>query len=321
VNERFLVTGAHGCIGSWVVHELLADGVPVVALDLSSDASRLNLLVPADELSTVSFVEGDITDAAIVDGAVAEHGITSVIHLAALQVPFCRANPPLGAAVNVVGTVNVFEAVRDRADTARSVVYASSVAAYDALDDSSYKPAMVGQPSTLYGVFKRANEGIAAVYADDFGVRSIGLRPHTVYGVGRDQGLTSAPTHAMLCAAAGVPFRIPFGGSMQLQYARDVARAFIAAAGADEGGASVHDLPGRPVRMKDLVDAIAAAAPDASELISFEPEPLPFPSTLDGSSLEAVAGSLPQTPLGDGVGETVARFRDVLADGRVPAPQ
>jgi uncharacterized protein YbjT (DUF2867 family) len=104
VNERFLVTGAHGCIGSWVVHELLADGVPVVALDLSSDASRLNLLVPADELSTISFVEGDITDAAIVDGAVAEHGITSVIHLAALQVPLdqghrrrrtqCSAPPP-----------------------------------------------------------------------------------------------------------------------------------------------------------------------------------------------------------------------------------
>jgi nucleoside-diphosphate-sugar epimerase len=125
----------------------------------------------------------------------------------------------------------------------------------------------------------------------------------------------------MLCAAAGLPFRIPFGGSMQLQYARDVARAFIAAARADEGGASVHDLPARQVRMKDLVDAIAAAAPDASELISFEPELLPFPSTLDGSSLEAVAGSLPRTPLGDGVLETVARFRDLLADGRVPAPR
>lgn len=319
MSERFLVTGAHGCIGSWIVHELLADGVPVVALDLSSDASRLKLLVPAVELASVPFIEGDITDAGTVDNAVAAHGITNVIHLAALQVPLCRANPPLGAAVNVVGTVNVFEAVRNRSDTARAVVYASSVAAYDAPAEGADGGAMVAQPSTLYGVFKRANEGIAAVYADDFGVGSIGLRPHTVYGVGRDQGMTSAPTRAMLCAVAGIPYRIPFGGAIQFQYARDVARAFIAASRAVDANASVHDLPGRSTPMEEIVAAIAASAPDAA--ISFEPNPLPFPSVLDGTPLEAVAGPLPETTLADGVRETVERFRTLLADGRVAAPR
>ena len=66
----------------------------------------------------VTFVAGDITDLDAVERASTRHGITNVIHLAALQVPFCRADPPLGARVNVVGTVNVFEAVKRRRATA-----------------------------------------------------------------------------------------------------------------------------------------------------------------------------------------------------------
>ena len=86
---------------------------------------------------------------------------------------------------------------------------------------------MSGQPGTLYGVYKRANEGTAHVYWADHGVASVGLRPHTVFGPGRDQGLTSAPTTAMLAAACGRPYRIPFGGTSQFQYAPDAARAFV----------------------------------------------------------------------------------------------
>ena len=87
------------------------------------------------------------------------------------------------------------------------VVYASSVAAYDALDDTTTGAAMEGVPSTLYGVFKRANEGTASVYAAEQGIASVGLRPHTVYGPGRDQGVTSAPTTAMLARRRGAAVR------------------------------------------------------------------------------------------------------------------
>lgn len=320
MSERFLVTGAHGCIGSWVVHELLADGAPVVSLDVSTSTARLELLLSPEQLADVVHVQADIGDAAAVERAISMHGITNLIHLAALQVPACRANPPVGAAVNVLGTVNVFEAARKAAGKVRSVVYASSVAAYDALEEGADTGAMSGHPATLYGVYKRANEGIATVYWSDFGVPSLGLRPHTIYGVARDQGLTSAPTFAMLAAAAGVPFRIGYGGLAQFQYARDVARAFIAAGRAAARGASVHDLPGRSTAMEEVVDAIVAAAPEAAGTISFQSSSLPFPSMLDGSSLEALTGSLPQTSLNDGVRETVAKFRHLLAAGRVAPP-
>ena len=142
-------------------------------------------------------MRGDIADLNAVERSLDEHAITHVIHLAALQVPFVRADPPLGARVDVLGTVNVFEAVRRRKDRLAPLVYASSIAA---LGDGDH-------PSTLYGVFKWANEGTGERYFEDYGVSSIGLRPHTVYGPGRDQGLTSAPTTALVAAAAGV--RLP----------------------------------------------------------------------------------------------------------------
>jgi UDP-glucuronate 4-epimerase len=311
MDERFLVTGSNGCIGAWVVAQLTHEATPVVALDASDDDHRLRLVLDDEALAGVTKVRGDITDLDAFERTLDEHGVTHVVHLAALQVPFCRADPPLGARVNVVGTVNVFEAVARRADRMGPIVYASSVAAYDALDDPGAAPAMQGVPSTLYGVYKRANEGTATVYAQERATASVGLRPHTVYGPGRDQGLTSAPTTAMLAAAAGRPYRLPFGGAYQMQYAPDVARAFVAAARAHDGGAVVRDIGGPAVHTDDVIAAIAAAAPGAQ--ISYDPVELPFPS-------ETGDDGTPATPLDEGVADAVERFRDLLARGLVAAP-
>ena len=247
--------------------------------------------------------QADIADLAALERVLDTERVTRIIHLAALQVPFCRADPPLGARVNVLGTVNVFEAVARRADRIGPVVYASSIAAYDT--------------STLYGVFKRANEGTAHVYWADHAVASIGLRPHTVFGVGRDQGLTSAPTRAMLAAAAGRPYRIPFGGRSQLQHAADVAGTFIAAARADATGAGVHDLGGRSIDMADVVAAIVSAAPESAGQLSFDDILLPFPEEVDAHSLEAAIGPVARTPFADAVADTVASFRSLIAAGLI----
>ncbi|HTZ07004.1 MAG TPA: NAD(P)-dependent oxidoreductase [Gaiellaceae bacterium] len=303
--ERFLVTGAFGCIGAWVVHELVRGGRDVVMFDLATEPRRLRLLL-GDEADAVAHVAGDITDLAALDAAVELHDVTNVIHLAALQVPLVRADPPLGARVNVVGTTNVFEVATRRG--LAPVVYASSIAALDG------DAGTAGTPSTLYGVFKRANEQAAQVYFAESGLSSVGLRPHTVYGVGRDQGLTSAPTTAMLAAAAGVPYRIPFGGACQMQLARDVARAFVAASDAGATGASVHNLPAPTVRVADVVAAIGADGIEVDET------PLPFPAESDSTSFRALVPDFEPTPLADGVRETVDAFRALLAGGLVEPP-
>jgi len=320
-NDRFLITGALGCIGAWTVRNLVREETPVVVFDLASDPRRLKLIMSDDELARVTFVTGDITDLEALERALDDHAITRVIHLAALQIPFVRANPPLGARVNVVGTVNVFEAVARRRDRIGSLVYASSAAVYDTVDAGEsgvVAHGATGHPTTLYGVFKQANEGTARVYWQDARVASIGLRPYIVYGPGRDQGLTSSPTKAMVAAALGKPYHIPYGGRAAYQYADDVARTFIACARAPFQGAEIFNLGGSVATMGEIVAAIEAAAPEVRGLITFDDKPLPFPEAFDAAPLEQVIGALPFTPLAQAVADTIALFRERIAAGVMP---
>lgn len=103
-----LVTGAGGCIGSWVLALLVRAGIPACAFDLSEDRRRPRLLIEEKDLAKVSWRTGDISDFGAVMRVLEEVRPCAVIHLAALQVPFCKADPIAGAKVNVVGTVNVF---------------------------------------------------------------------------------------------------------------------------------------------------------------------------------------------------------------------
>ncbi len=294
MSDTFLVTGALGCIGAWTCRLLVEEGVPVVGYDLGSDPHRLRLIMTPERLEQVTLVAGDVTDLDGLERALAEHGITNVVHLAALQVPFCRADPVLGASVNVVGTANVFEAVKRRGGIG-TIAYASSTAVYDAQGAIA--------PTTHYGVYKVANEGTARIYRQDDGIASIGLRPYTVYGPGRDQGITSTPTVAMAAAARGEPYRISFGGRAQFHYAPDVARAFIEASRTACEDAAVYDLGGPAVHMSELVAAIEAAAPEAAGLITFDDVQLPYPADLEGGF------GPPQTPLERGIRETIELFR------------
>jgi UDP-glucuronate 4-epimerase len=271
-----------------------------------------------DELANVTFVAGDITDLAALERALDEHEVTNIIHLAALQVPFCRADPPLGARVNVVGTVNVFEAVARRKQRIGHVVYASSVAVYDAADADAgavVQHGVTGHPTNLYGVYKQANEGTARIYWQDNQVASIGLRPYTVYGPARDQGMTSSPTKAMFAAAVGQRYHIPFGGRGIFQYADDVAKSFIACARAPFAGVEIFNLTGSVVHMREVVGAIEAAAPESAGQITFDDTALALPEDVDATPLEKLIGAPIVTPLGQAVGETVALFRERVASG------
>lgn len=315
-DERFLVTGAYGCIGTWVLRELLEAGAVAIAADVARGSPRLGLVLEDEHDERLVRTVLDITDLAALERVIDEHAVTRVIHLAALQVPFCRANPPLGAAVNVVGTVNVLEAARHRRGRIPHVAYASSIAAYDS-PDGLPTASMTAIPATLYGVFKRAGEQIAMRYWLDDGVPSIGLRPHTVFGPARDQGLTSATTMAMLAAAAKRPYAIPYGGGAQFQYAPDVARAFVQAALADVKTAAVHNLRGAPSSIAGIVDMIVQACPQAAGSISWGETPLSFPAAVDSNGLEDAIGPLEETPLPAAIDQTIERFRLALADRRI----
>ncbi|MGI9585996.1 MAG: NAD-dependent epimerase/dehydratase family protein [Acidimicrobiia bacterium] len=311
-TERFLITGAMGCIGAWATKLLLDDGADVAIFDLSTDDRRLRSIIDAESMSSIERISGDITDVDQVRDAAA--GRTHIIHLAALQVPFCRANPTLGAAVNVTGTVNMFEAAKEHAIT--NIAYASSIAVYGHprnYDFDILPPDAARLPETLYGVFKVANEDTAAIYWQDDEVPSIGIRPYTVYGPLRDQGGTAQPTLAIEAAVREEDYHIQYGGVAGFQFAPDVARMLTMAARTTPGGADVYSLTGDIVSISEFVDVVSDVT--GFEGITHGDDPLPFPEGADDTPLRERLGDVPHTPLRDAIAATAAFFEDGTIGG------
>ncbi|MSR61959.1 MAG: SDR family oxidoreductase [Planctomycetes bacterium] len=319
MKQTYFVTGALGCIGAWVVKQLLERGDVPVVFDLGGDPRRIRDLLGEAGLAKVRFVQGDITELESVKRAVLEAKPHALVHLAGLQVPFCKADPALGARVNVLGTIHVFEAAL-AAGLAR-VVYASSAAVLGPSEDDEH-PAdehAPCEPVTHYGVYKRANEGTARIYWLDKKLSSVGLRPLTVYGVGRDQGLTSGPTSAMKAAVLGRPFHIGFSGPTDFHYVADTAAAFLACADRGPAGAHVFNLHGDTLDVAEFVRAIEAELPAARGTLTHGGPRIPIPPRLDGSAIDEAVPGLVHTSVASGVRETLARLRVLAERGALDA--
>lgn len=320
-HSKFLVTGAKGFIGAWVVKNLVERGDRPWIFDQDAQSHRLTALLTPTQMAQISFIEGDITQKTDVEKAVGDHGITHIIHLAALQVPACAANTVLGASVNVLGTLNVFETAKRRRDLVKSVVYASSAAVFGPED--LYGSETVGegaplQPTTHYGVFKQCNEGNARVYFDNDGISSCGLRPWAVYGVGRDQGITSGPTKAIKAAVVGRPYTIRFTGGLDLQYVRDTAEIFLRCADAGLSGARVYTLRGSVIEVSEFLKVLGELLPPSRHLVKAEGGKLSIAYDLGDSALVRDLRDVPRTSLETGIQETVAIFKALQLQGTLP---
>src|SRR5215510_10347773 len=302
-----LVTGAGGCIGSWALALLNRAGVRAAAFDLSEDKRRPRLLLSDGDLANVPWLTGDIRDPDAVLKAVTATGARSLIHLAALQVPFCKADPVAGAQLNVVGTVNVFEAARKLG--IKRLAYASSIAAYGAMDEG------LGAMHTLYGAYKHCDEQIALVYSGDWGVHSVGIRPGVVYGVGRDQGLTSKTTVAILAAAAGKPYEVPFSGGVSWLYTGEVASAFIRAVSKERAGAPVFNMNGVHAPVEEGLKILRQIAPQAN--ITSSGGALAFPMHLPDTPLREFLGDYGTASLAEGIRDTYDAFRALIKASKI----
>ncbi|HJT78845.1 MAG TPA: NAD(P)-dependent oxidoreductase [Gemmataceae bacterium] len=317
---RVLLTGGYGCIGSWIVRALLGRGDQAWIYDLREDPRRLRLILPEEQVRRVGYVAGDVTDLAGLRAAIGRHQITHVVHLAGLQVPVCRADPMLGARVNVVGTLAIFEAVRQAQGQVERLVYASSAAVFG--PPEAYPPGPLGddvplKPTTHYGYFKCCNEGNARVYFQDHGLSSIGLRPWTVYGVGRDFGMTSEPTKAIKSLALGRPYHITYGGWQDLQYVEDVAQTFVRCLEAPYRGAKSYNLRGHVVDLPAFHRALCEVDPAAARLVTFGERQIAIAYDLDDSGLQRDLGPVPRTPLAEGIRRTLTQFRQLRDEGRL----
>ena len=300
-GQSVLVTGAAGCIGAWVVRQLRESGAHPVVFDIAGNRNRLHLIMP--DADTVTWELGDITHFDRLSAVAEAHDIQAIIHLAALQVPFCKADPVGSTKINVMGSIHMLELARQRGISQFS--YASSVAA-PAMGENDWL-------ATLYGAHKVCGEQMARVYWQDWGVPSVGIRPAIIYGPGRDQGMSAAPTIALLAAEVGAEYTIPFTGDVGFVHVEDAATRFIAAASRSYTGAHVFDLNGTPATVTEMLAELATHYPEAA--ITASGEAMPFPAEANSGDLEALLGLPACQTLEAGITATVAGFKEARARG------
>ena len=258
--------GRARCPGAWAVAELVREGTEVVALDVAPGRGRAELLLEEDDLRAGRVPPGRHRRAV-------RARPRRVVHLAALQYPYCRDDHVARARVNVVGTVNVFDAARA---AGAKLAYASSIAA-------------LGHDS-LYGAWKRANEDTARVLGrtasrarHPAGAR-LRRRPRS-----RCDRLDDAGR-----ARGGARVRIVHRGSSPLDHAGDVARLFVRGACARRGCGRVRR---------------GAAGAPRGEVVGAGDHLPARPSSRRRPRAGATLGGAEWRPLEQGVRETVEGFR------------
>lgn len=294
--KTILITGGCGFLGSWTVKSLLEAGYLVKIFDIKIDKKMLKFAC-GDILNKVEFIQGDILN--ILDVQNAATGCSAIVHLAGVMTVDCEKNPILGAKINVLGSLNVFEAAKINNIT--KVVYLSSAGVYG--PNSGAEP----EPQSHYGAFKLAIEGSARAYWNNQGISSIGLRPYIIYGAGASRGLSAGPSHACLAAYQNKPFEIGFSGNVGFVYVEDVANSLVAAVESDFTGAHTSNLSGEEASVVDFVDKLKQQVPQNK--ISINGAPFQIASSLTNENNIGFLENLPITTVSQGIAQTLDHYK------------
>jgi len=259
-NQRILVTGGAGTIGSTLVDQLIeADAAEVIVLDNFVRGRRANLDW-ATANGNVTLVEGDVRDQGLVRELTV--GTDVVFHQAAIRITQCAEEPRLANEVLVDGTFNVVEAAADAGVT--KLIAASSASIYGlATEFPTREDHHPYANDTLYGAAKVFNEGLLRSYHAMSGLDYVGLRYFNVYGPRMDvHGLyTEVLVRWMERIAAGKPPLI-FGDGLQTMdfvCVPDIARANVLAAEADVTDRVYNVASGTEVSLVGLAEALLRA--------------------------------------------------------------
>ena len=180
INQRFLITGANGFVGTHLMESIQRQCPKVVACVGWSESEKL------PELPGVTWQQLDIRDSGSVEQVVSDTRPTTVIHLAAIShVPTAFANPERVWQVNVMGTLYLLESLKRHASDATvlyvssSEIYGDSFASAQPLDETAPLA-----PKNPYAASKAAADLMAGQYADG-GMRIIRVRPFNHVGPGQ----------------------------------------------------------------------------------------------------------------------------------------
>lgn len=184
-NAKVLVIGGAGFIGSFVVKELLKEGVAqVVIYDNFARGKMENIDEPLkDPRCSIYPNGGDIREVDVLNHAM--QGMDYVFHLSAMWLLHCKDFPRTAFDVNIQGTFNVLEACVN--NKIKKLVYSSSASVYGDAVELPMTEAHPFNNKNFYGATKIAGEAMCTAFNDRYGLPVIGLRYMNVYGPGQDQ--------------------------------------------------------------------------------------------------------------------------------------
>ncbi len=321
-----MVTGGTGFVGTYVCRLLGQQGQTAIAVGIEpfSDEARFVL---KDAGAAVRFVRGDVRDAPGLDAICAQYAPDAIVHAAGLVGhDTSLADPAKTYAVNVGGTVNVFEAAR-RANVGK-VLLISSNAAYhrkerDVFDETHPTTSIYsGNPNAHYGASKVAAEQVALAYHTFQGIDALAIRITSVYGFGMKPGQMQLK-QIVEGAANGQAVKIASGGHVvrDYTYVEDSAVGIVAILNFDTRTLAqrIFNISrGELTSTLDIAEAARAAFPDASidvggEMTEFEKATLKQRAPLSWAAAEKAFGYRPRYSLRQGIkryAELYAAFQE-----------
>jgi nucleoside-diphosphate-sugar epimerase len=286
-----LITGGTGFIGSRLTRRLIDDGGSVVCFDVQPDAARLRETADHPNLRIVT---GDIRRLDDIVDAVRRHGVTRIIHTAAVLSQVCQDDPRTALDINVMGTANVFEAARLHG--AERVVYASSMVVHGSQwdhGDHRLDEAAPYRPATFYAHTKVMNEHTARAFTDAFGLDCRGLRIGSPYGAEGKVGRAGTEVTRMLSmTAVGQPIRVMIGAneSPPVIYIDDVVEILVRLCYASVLTRPVYLCSVDTLPVSRWAEEIRRIIPDARITFEDPGQKVTLPYRLDTSALEADIG-------------------------------
>ena len=294
---KVVIYGGSGFIGAWITKLLLANNFQITIFDKKINEDLLNRII-GKNVEKIHFVEGDILEYETVLKTAKDQSV--LINLVGLMTPDCSNNPRLGNQVNVIGSINVFEAALEV--KSKLVVYTSSGGVYGQKDKIN------PFPETHYGAYKLAIEGIARAYYLENKLNSFGLRPFVVFGPGREIGGTASISIACKAVAEDKEYKIEFGGKAGFVYVEDIAEIIMKILEDLPNGAKVMNINGITEDVSNIVEFLNTFT--TFRKITYNKKNLPIVGEILGNGPEEHLKNFNYTDIKNGLKKTISYYRN-----------
>ncbi len=309
-NQRVMVTGGAGFIGSNLAEELARENEIVILDNLST--GRMENIKELLKMDNVRFIHGSITDLELLQRSF--NGIDYVFHQAALaSVPRSIQNPIGSNEANITGTLNVLTAARDSG--IKKVVYASSSSVYGDTPTLPKKEDMPVNPLSPYAVTKVTGEFYCKVFQDIYGLRTISLRYFNVFGPRQDPNSQyAAVIPKFINAILNDKPPVIYGDGEQSRdftFVKHVVDANILACESNMNG--VFNIAcGKRITINQLVEMINEILGKSIEPVYTEPRSGDIKHSLADISRAKSFGYNPDSNFKDGLKETIRWFKNAI---------